>query len=481
MAMQRLVAAGLAVLIGSAAPAAGQDPALPGAVTAPPAWLAGARPPFDVAAYFAAPPPGQNAAPLYLDALFEFGPEMAACFPRGDGVNDRTQAAQARLDRLNELERATSQQPMKTAEPAAIDAVLRLYDAGFRKLAEAQKRPACRFQPGLGFTALMPHAQASRQVTRVAALRVRRALDRGDVGAALDDVAIVLRLSRDLRPGGVAVTQLVANALVATAAKELIEPILASPALKPTDGQRLVRLLSAHDAEKSAPVTDALEAHYLLALAMLRDASGRAEAGPKEASLPRRELVAAVLEVAPQSPEAGAALEAFDGLDEAGYRGLVGRVDGLYGALLGLPPGPPTRRIAAARTIVSALPKGDAPSRFAVKVAPPFELVTASSARVRAIQRASLALTALRLSQLTRGGTAADLATACRAAGLPGVPVDPFSGQPLKPLTDGQPGVYSIGLDGKDDGGRVDSNQDRKPGDLIYRLPPAGPAGPRGR
>ncbi len=46
-------------------------PSLIGAVKKPPAWL-GKEVPFDVAAYFAAPPPGQNAAPLYLDAIFEF-------------------------------------------------------------------------------------------------------------------------------------------------------------------------------------------------------------------------------------------------------------------------------------------------------------------------------------------------------------------------------------------------------------------------
>ena len=33
--------------------------------------------------------------------------------------------------------------------------------------------------------------------------------------------------------------------------------------------------------------------------------------------------------------------------------------------------------------------------------------------------------------------------------------------------------IYSVGRDGKDDGGLVDSNRDAKPaGDLIYRLPP---------
>ena len=47
-------------------------PGLPGAVTKAPEWAV-KNAPFDVVAYFTAPT--DNAAPLYLDALFEFDPE----------------------------------------------------------------------------------------------------------------------------------------------------------------------------------------------------------------------------------------------------------------------------------------------------------------------------------------------------------------------------------------------------------------------
>ena len=61
-------------------------PSLPDALTEPPVWL-GEDVPFDVEEYFAAPPPDRNAAPLYLDALFEFADEMAPCFcPAGGGT-----------------------------------------------------------------------------------------------------------------------------------------------------------------------------------------------------------------------------------------------------------------------------------------------------------------------------------------------------------------------------------------------------------
>ena len=41
----------------------------------------------------------------------------------------------------------------------------------------------------------------------------------------------------------------------------------------------------------------------------------------------------------------------------------------------------------------------------------------------------------------------------------------------------GQPVVYSVGKDGRDDGGSEDSDFDRRPGDLTFRIPADGEAG----
>jgi hypothetical protein len=59
-------------------------------------------------------------------------------------------------------------------------------------------------------------------------------------------------------------------------------------------------------------------------------------------------------------------------------------------------------------------------------------------------------------------------------AGIPGVPIDPYSGQPLRmAVLWGEPVIYSVGRDGKDDHGRVeewDRNRRKWQGDLIFRL-----------
>src|SRR5262249_21778915 len=151
----------------------------------------------------------QNAAPLYLDALFEFGVEMAVCFPEGPERDRRRQVVQYRLKRYAELDKALEENP-RGISSESIDAVIKLYEPGFRKLAEAQRRNRCVFEAGVDIDAPLPHVQVARQVALVMSLRVRRSVERQDFDAAIRDVEAVLRLVRDLQPRGYMITQFVA-------------------------------------------------------------------------------------------------------------------------------------------------------------------------------------------------------------------------------------------------------------------------------
>ena len=67
----------------------------------------------------------------------------------------------------------------------------------------------------------------------------------------------------------------------------------------------------------------------------------------------------------------------------------------------------------------------------------------------------------------------------CRAAGLSRVPIDGYSGSPLRmAVVEGLPVIYSFGPDGDDDGGLKDAVLGRVPdGDFLFRLEkPAAPA-----
>ena len=59
----------------------------------------------------------------------------------------------------------------------------------------------------MGMSSLLPHAQGTRQVIRILQLKAIRELDRQDVAAAIGSLEAGLRLSRDLRPRGIVITQ----------------------------------------------------------------------------------------------------------------------------------------------------------------------------------------------------------------------------------------------------------------------------------
>jgi hypothetical protein len=95
-----------------------------------------------------------------------------------------------------------------------------------------------------------------------------------------------------------------------------------------------------------------------------------------------------------------------------------------------------------------------------------------SEARTEVQIRAAECLIAIKLWKYRNTKLPADLATVTKAAGIPRLPVDSYSGQPLRmALVAGEPVVYSVGQDGRDDGGRIDSKLDQEPGDQLYRLP----------
>ena len=101
------------------------------------------------------------------------------------------------------------------------------------------------------------------------------------------------------------------------------------------------------------------------------------------------------------------------------------------------------------------------------------EAVVRAQSRTIASLRADMCLLALRLWRLSNRGLPKNLASIVVGAGLKSVPIDPYDGTPCKfTAFNGEPLVYSVGRDGKDDGGLVDSDRDQRPtGDLIYRLP----------
>jgi hypothetical protein len=466
----------------------GPYPRLPGAAARPPDGVAtGTGAPFDVARYFAAPPRASNAAPLYLDALFEFGGEMDSCFPEGPERERRRQAAEDRYKRYMEVQDALTKNA-KSVPDSSIDEVVKSYETGFRKLAAAQRRERCVFETGIGITSLLPHVQVARQVARVASLRVRRAVERRDFDGAIRDVEMVLRLVRDLQPRGPFITQLVAAAMTQFVCVDTIPRILVARGLREEHCNRLLKVLAEHDAKATDGYVEGLRAEYLSARVTLQDLVRHqpelAKQLQKFGVKPGTSVVKALLET-PQGlgPSAGPARPLPDDVDArvartspAELARVVRDLDGNHRMLIGLDGIPYAARLARIEALKPAA-ADDPLSRIAMAIqvepAAGLTMVVRSISRATATLHATECLVALRRWQLTHRSWPRDLASAVKGTALKGVPADPYDGKPMRMVVlDKQPIVYSVGRDGRDDGGQKDSNLDIKPdGDLTYRLP----------
>ncbi|WP_165246905.1 hypothetical protein [Paludisphaera soli] len=470
-------------------PAAGQatEPRLPGAVTSCPAWLKSGAP-FDMTAFFAEPPAGKNAAPLYFPAFAEFGPEVDACLPPPEKGRGQIPEATDRARRIGELYGVMDKTP-ESLDRKALDALLAELNDGYRKLAGVQRRPECAFAVGLTPDSLLPHAQAARTVARAVCLRIFRDAEKGNLERAIPDLAMILRLSRDLRPRGPAIVQLVSGAIDGIALLESLPAILRSPTLKVAHCDRLVALLREHDAGLDRFVTGA-KAEYVMQRTFLRACQEKrlAQAGPDGRPFDKllsitdaAEMVVATLNMAtpdqkPAQANSVAAVEVLLRAHTPAWPQERRALDEIARAMTA--PGP-IRYADRIRQIEELKVKhlgGRIPDSLwvAQACAFPYDTQALSIARVDAYNRASQGLAAIRRWQLAHGGESpASFEAACKEAGLPAVPVDPFPLAPMKAtVIDGRPVVYSIGPDGVDDKGRNDSNLGRRPqGDLVFRLP----------
>ena len=475
-------------------------PSLPGAVTQPPPWLD--KVPFDAAAFFAAPPPEENAAPRYLDALFEFGSAMAICFPEGPDRESRKQAAERRLTDFSTINQALRNDP--NAVPAAtIDAMLDQFDTGFRKLDWAQQRPRCVFETGISITSRSPHVIVANQVARVARLKVRRELERGQLDAALRDLSRLMRLSRDLLPRGVPIAGMVSASIDGLAVNDIILPMLAAPGLTVAYCDRILALLTGLEARSVDAYTEGMRADYLTHRATLHDlvfdqdrlrkewAALGTPAGPSivvdiaEPTLfalagpgpfPRPSIAQQINALA----ERMSSLKNIPNLDAQIARTSpeelskqVDKLNELFRGLLSAADANAVERIRGSTRRPRSMGDQDVHTRVTRGMLGAITPFTQSVARSKAMARLAEAMVAIRRWQLRHGGNLPpSLDAAAKEAGLPAVPVDPYDGRPIRfAVVDGRPTVYAVGQDGRDDGGRTDNLRTPDSGDVLLRLP----------
>jgi hypothetical protein len=470
------------------------EPRLPGAVSEPPAWLKDA--PFDIAKFFEMPPPQENAAPLYLDAFYEFSPEMEMCFPHDQ--RQRTSIVRERVRRSAGTLEAFHTDP--AAVPIAqVDATLAEFSEGFRKLEVAQRRPRCVFAIGLNYDAVLPHAQVARQVIRLLKLQVYSDLARHDYDHALLCLERSLRISRDLRPRGPLITQLVSVAIDSVCANEVVPLLLADPGLRQEQCKRLLDILVRHEKDCIDSFKIGIEAEYVLTRSLLRifedgirlgsDSDGRSV----ETKLDRQGIAKFFREFVGRDPRVPTGRKQEDPVTFLASRGYLtpgsprlvaerrAAEDIARSMLLVAGATDPERRQAwsglEAKFLWLRLP--GSPSLVGT-ITPDIRMMSTVCARDLVYIRGAICLVALRQWNFTHSEPSTNLETAVKAAGLTAVPIDPFSGRQLL-LVNAAEGqfVYSIGEDGRDDRGLKDSNMGRKAqGDILFRMPKIKPRNP---
>ncbi len=451
----------------------GSGPRFPDGISEPPQWLI-ANAPFDVAKFFEAPPPDQNAAPLYLEAIFEFSAEPANLFPAGPQTEQRRQAAVDRAKRHASL----FTQNIATFSAEQIDAMLLEHETGFQKLSLAQQRPQCVFQSGLGVFSLLPHVQSARQVVRVAAARTFRDLQNGNFDRAIQSIEMCLRLSRDLTHRGVMNSQLVSIALEHLVYDDMLRRLLSTPGIQREHCDRLFAILKQHERESRDMFVEGLQAEYIMQRIMLHEIqteTGALSAESRRALMTGKDnsMVAVLMAYAGVHSKTEAEIQRFksaiENLDE---RREIVSFDEFYRASLSLAEKPYRDRTPAAHKIVEEhQQKSVILGRIlAPSVSQFLEVRTRNLTRRHGAQ----AVVALRRWQLNHTESPRDLAQVMSDAGVNAVPVDQFADAPLKlAKVRGEWVVYSIGPDDKDDGGQVEWNlQPGQPGDIVFRMTP---------
>lgn len=457
-------------------------PSLPDAVSAMPVWLIQDKnAPFDVAEYAATPARDDNAAPLYLDAIFEFSPEVQNCFPEDERIR-RLPIVKARSERFYKLYMPWEKNRL-SVNATAFGAVLKEYETGFHKLRAAQQMPQCVFTTGVGLMALLPHAQSAREITRVATVRAWHELQKGNIDGAIQDAKTTFRLGRDITHRGVLVSALVSTAIDSIVCQSILRDVLLHHDLTTKQCDRLLSILAEQAKYHDTVWRRAWQGEYVGIRVALHDLQYRAgEFSPgaiKEFGIDEQALkgqtwgqFASDLIVSFSDSAPGLA-DHLDSMTDADFKREVSMANARFTSLLEL-----SERPHFETDKLASLIEKEMTADGASKIMPLFlggvsnmaEAARRGSTRLAAFK----SLVCIRRWQLEHSGAAPpDLATALNAAGITEPVVDGYgAGEPLRFTTvSGTPLVYSIGPDGKDDeGGREWTLHPKQSGDWTFRL-----------
>jgi len=375
-----------------------------------------------------APAPGDNAAPLYQRA-FE---ALAA-------------------DKTIREEHSPAADPL-TADPASpeVAAILARHSAALDLLRRAADKPGCRFdrdwsRPSIGM--LLPEVQEVRWAARLLALAARKAAADGDATVALADIVRIHRLGLHAAGEPILVSGLVGQAIDNLALTTLAAVL---PRLEKADLPRLDGEPFRDFVETPIRYQRAFLGEEAFGLATLGDLADGAD------GVTALELLRSVSEPPTSFP--------FDGpfsflyrcfmlpADITGYRKVMRRYQDVAGKMLASTPRPyPT--VAKETAEIEGEIESRRPGIFAAMLAPALSGVLKSQVKGEALHDVAGVLVAATRARLM----GKELADSLVPDAVPVLPGDPFTVDTplLAKRADDAWVVYSVGVDGEDDGGPV--------------------------
>ena len=466
------------------APTPRHYPSLPDAIGSLPTWLTQDKnAPFDVAEYAAMPVRDDNAAPLYLDALYEFSQEVQTCFPEDEQLR-RSPIVRSRSERFYKLYMPWEENRL-SVNAAAFGAILTEYETGFQKLRAAQQKPQCVFTTGVGFAALLPHAQSARDIARIASVRAWSKLQKGNVDSAIQDAATTLRLGRDVAHRGTLISTLVSTAVESLVCQSILRDVLLHRDLTIDQCDRLIEILAEQEMFHDTIWRNAWRGEYIGIRIALHDLQYRAgEFSPgaiKEFEIDEQaiqgktwgQFAAGLISDLSVSDVSRSLADDLDSMTDADFKREISVANALFASLLELFERPHFERDKLASQIEKEI-AADGASKiipiFLGGVSHMAEAARRGSTRLAAFK----SLVCIRRWQLDNSQIVPpDLETALNAAGITKPVVDGYgAGESLRFTTiSGRPLVYSIGPDGKDDKGVKEwTLYPHQPGDWTFRL-----------
>ena len=245
-----------------------------------PAWAAESLP-FDARHYFDIPD-SENREPLYLEALLDFSYNNAVWFFEGieklpdfKAKGDASRANQGKVAAFIKRSGGDYGDPLRVKPEDRAEGVkiVAMYEPGFLKLEEAQRRNRCFFHPNVDIRGINPQCYLAG-IHGV--LAIRTMIDLGS-GVECRNARIGLRLQRDIQSMANFVGQFYITGFETTVLVWCVRPVLEYPELSDAQMNEMIALLKEHYLEHKQidPCIEAARYEYL----MLRKLLGQLENG----------------------------------------------------------------------------------------------------------------------------------------------------------------------------------------------------------